>query len=306
MSEKMLLTALVSLFVVTGCGEQTEIDPYSQIEQAPTRNVLDGADPEAIRRFTANAQSERNRLGPHKKKGLGQTVGVNALTPEEKQAGFELLFNGQDLEGWDTNWKVEDGAIAWQELGRGGARYAAKKIPDDFELKFEWKVAEGSNSGVTCRPGLYEYQILDNDNNGDGLNPRTSAASLYFCMPPSHDATKPIGHWNSGRLVYKGTVIQHWLNGEKVVDFDYSDPKWAENVELLRKRAGTNLKDRGANLVFQNHGNPVWFRSVKLRELDEDVQLDQTPVTPATLSLEAKEKEQQTLKWFMEQRQKKQ
>ena len=70
------------------------------------------------------------------------------------------------------------------------------------------------------------------------MNARTSAASLYFCMQPSHDATKPVGEWNTGRVICKGTVVQHWLNGKKVVGFDYEDPRWAFNVDLLKKRGG--------------------------------------------------------------------
>jgi len=232
-------------------------------------------------------------------------TGPNDLTPEEKKLGFELLFNGRDFTGWKNpgGWVIDDGTFAFRERG-GGLIYREKKIPDDFELRFEWKVAEGSNSGVSCRPGLYEYQILDNQGNGDGKNPRTSAASLYFCMAPSHDATRPVGRWNTSRIVYQGTVLQHWLNGEKVVDFDYTDPKWAENVELLRQRGGTNLADRGAYLSLQNHGHPIWYRGIKLRTLDADDQLDRTPVIPAEIPAAALDSEQRILKWYLEQRKK--
>src|SRR5260370_29987143 len=149
--------------------------------------------------------------------------GPNILTVKEKTAGFELLFNGNDLKGWEQkdNWVVEDGAIA-RKRGGGDLTYKAKKIPDDFELRFEWKVARGSNSGIYYRPGQYEFQILDNKVHGDGKNPRTSAASLYFCMAPSKDATKPVGEWNTGKIVCQGSIIQHWLNGERVLDFDYN------------------------------------------------------------------------------------
>jgi hypothetical protein len=220
----------------------------------------------------------------------------NALTPEEKKAGFELLFNGKDLKGWEHkgNWKVEDGVIS--RTGRGGSlTYTVRKVPDDFELRFEWKVARGSNSGVYYRPGQYEYQILDNKVHADGQNPRTSAASLYFCMAPSKDATRPVGQWNEGRIVCKGTVIQHWLNGVKVIDFDYSDPKWAAEVELLRRR-GARLASRGAFLYFQDHGDPVWYRNIKLRTLTASDKLDRTPVTPAAIPEAARKKEQEILR----------
>lgn len=216
----------------------------------------------------------------------------NTLSSHEKSQGFELLFNGKDYQGWDNkgNWIVEDGAIARKDKG-GGITFTAKKIPDNFELAFEWKVAKGSNSGIYYRPGQYEYQILDNKVHNDGKNPRTSAASLYFCMPPSKDATKPVGEWNSGKVVCKGTVIQHWLNGVKVIDFDYKDPKYAWEVELLKYR-GANLDARGFNLHIQDHGDPVWFRSIKLRELKDSDQLDRSPVTPGKVPEDIVKREQ--------------
>ncbi len=144
----------------------------------------------------------------------------NRLTVDEDKAGFKLLFDGEGFDGWKQsgNWVIEGDAILRQ--GKGGSLvYTAQKIPDDFELHFDWKVTTGCNSGVYYRPGQYEYQILDNSKHRDGKNPRTSAASLYFCMPPSHDNTKPVGQWNQGRVICKGSIVQHWLNGEKVVGF---------------------------------------------------------------------------------------
>ncbi len=229
----------------------------------------------------------------------------NSLSEEEKAAGFELLFNGRDFQGWQQsgNWTTEDGAMFRARKG-GSITYQAKKVPDDFELRFEWKVAEGANSGVYYRPGQYEYQILDNARHGDGKNPRTSAASLYFCMAPSHDATRPVGQWNTARIVCKGTVVQHWLNGRKVIDFDYADPKWADNVELLRLRGG-DLAARGANLHLQDHGDPVWYRGIKLRPLGPDDELDRTPVTPQAIPEDVLQDERAKLQRILQRRQKK-
>ena len=226
----------------------------------------------------------------------------NALTSDEQAAGFELLFNGEDLAGWEHggNWSVQDGAIT--RNGRGGSLVFSKaKVPDDFELRFQWKVAEGSNSGVYYRPGQYEYQILDNDRHADGKNPRTSAASIYFCMAPSHDATRPVGQWNEGRVVCKGTVVQHWLNGQKVIDLDYSDPKWKFNVDMLQKRGG-DLAARGAFLSLQDHGDPVWYRAIKLRKLGPADELDRTPVEPAEIPEDVLEAERKKLEQIIENR----
>ena len=202
----------------------------------------------------------------------------NTLSDKEKAQGFELLFNGENLDGWKQsgNWKVSDGVI--ERTGKGGdIVYDVKPVPDDFELRFEWKVAPGSNSGVYYRPGQYEYQILDNDRHPNGKVPDTTAASIYYFIAPSHDATKEVGQWNTGRIVCQGTVIQHWLNGEKVIDIDYTDPSLAKQVEKLRKR-GADVASRGAKLKLQDHGDPVWYRSIRLRELDGKEELDHSPL----------------------------
>ena len=227
---------------------------------------------------------------------------ANSLSEEERNAGFELLFSGRDLDGWEHNgnWAIEDGALHRARKG-GNITYRSRKVPDDFELRFHWKVAKGTNSGVYYRPGQYEYQILDNQAHADGKNPRSSAASLYFCMAPCCDATKPPGQWNTGRIICKGTVIQHWLNGKKVVDFDYADPKSAWNVELLRKR-GADLAARDGPLYLQDHGDPVWFRAIKLRKLDSREKLDRAPITPAAIPEAMLELERQKLQRIMQRR----
>ena len=98
----------------------------------------------------------------------------------------------------------------------GGLTYTTAKIPDDFELRFQWKVAAGSNSGIYYRPGQYEYQILDNKKHRDGINPRTSAASLYFCVAPARDATRPVGAMESGQGHLPGNrdpALAQWRKG---------------------------------------------------------------------------------------------
>lgn len=211
----------------------------------------------------------------------------NELSGEEKAGGFELIFDGKTLDGWEHagNWAAEEGAIARKDKG-GNLTWKTKQLPDDFELRFEWKVAERGNSGVYYRPGQYEYQILDNKTHLDGLNPRTSAAALYFCIAPSRDATKPVGEWNEARIVCKGTVIQHWLNGEKVIDFDYAHPRWAPDLARLKERGG-KLTDRGAHLLLQDHGDPVWYRSLKLRAIPATEDIGHATVEPATIPEEA-------------------
>jgi hypothetical protein len=236
---------------------------------------------------------------------LTRAEDANRLSQAEKDAGFRLLFNGKDLSGWKHggNWLVADGTMT-RKGGGGNLTYQVSKVPDDFELKFQWKVAKGSNSGVYYRPGQYEYQILDNKVHRDGSNPRTSAASLYFCMAPSKDVTKPVGEWNAGRIVCQGSVVQHWLNGVKVIDFDYTDSQWEFNVKLLKQR-GADLKARSGSLYLQDHGDPVWYRAVKLRKVSKQEKLDRKPVTPAKISADVLEAERKKLEGILKRRKKK-
>ena len=215
-------------------------------------------------------------------------------------AGWTDLFDGKTFSGWEHkgNWVIEDGAF--YRKGKGGSlTYISATVPDDFELRFEWKVSKGCNSGVYYRPAQYEYQVLDNVNSPYGENPRQAAASLFFCMAPSKDATRPLGAWNEGRIMCKGTVIQHWLNGEKVIDFDYTDPKWSQEVELLRIR-GADLSARGGRLWLQDHGQDVWFRALRWRAIPNDEELTRSDFTPMPVPPAALEKEKARVKKMLE------
>jgi hypothetical protein len=218
-------------------------------------------------------------------------VEPNTLSDEERRLGFALLFDGRTFDGWEQsgNWKVVDGAMYRAAKG-GDVTYTTARVPDDFELRFEWKVSPGCNSGVYYRPTQYEYQVLDNVGSPYGENPRQAAASLFFCMAPSRDATRPVGEWNEGRIVAQGSVIQHWLNGAAVIDFDYTDPRWKREIEILTIRGG-DLTKRGANLRLQDHGQDVWFRSLRIRTIPPEEKLARFALTPLPIPPAALEKE---------------
>jgi len=191
--------------------------------------------------------------------GLIASETTNQLSEKERAQGFRLLFDGKSFDGWahKGNWVIEEGALTCPKRG-GDITWSVEKIPNDFELRFEWKASFGCNSGVYYRPGQYEYQVLDNVNSAYAKIPRQAAASLFFCMAPSKDNARPNDVWNEGRIVCKGTVIQHWLNGEAVIDFDYTDPRWAREVEVLRIRGG-DLSLRGASCACRIMGSLSHF-----------------------------------------------
>ena len=124
-------------------------------------------------------------------------AGDNELSEQEKKDGWILLWNGKDSEGWidgaGAALKSESLAEGINPLGaKGGMAYTKERF-GNFVLACDFKVSKGCNSGVYYRPGQVEYQVLDNVDSPYGQNPRTSAASLYFCMAPSKDATRPVG-----------------------------------------------------------------------------------------------------------------
>jgi hypothetical protein len=217
---------------------------------------------------------------------------VAAEEPKTTEPGFTSLFDGKTFDGWTHkgNWIIEDGAFYRNDKG-GSLTYTAATVPNDFELRFEWKVSKGCNSGVYYRPGQVEYQVLDDENSPYGENPRQSAASVFFCMAPSKRVARPFGQWNTARILCKGSVIEHWLNEERVLSFDYADPKWAKEVELLRIRGG-DLTGRGGKLWLQDHGQDVAFRNLRLRTIPTEEALvpdpafQPLPVTGAALDKE--------------------
>jgi hypothetical protein len=264
----------------------------------------DPAKPEilyTINKATSEVIVSRIAPAPVPQSGAGEANEASGglRDAEETRLGFEPLFDGKTLTGWEQkgNWVVEDGAMYRKDKG-GSITLANRTVPDDFELRFEWKVSKGCNSGVYYRPGQYEYQVLDNANSPYGENPRQSAASLFFCMAPSKDVSKPYGEWNEGRIVCQGTVIQHWLNGEKVIDFDYTDPRWAKEVELLRIR-GANLAARGGRLSLQDHGEAVWFRDLRWRTIPPTEKLARSEFTPMPIPEAALKKENERVEQML-------
>lgn len=223
------------------------------------------------------------------------------LLAEQTSQEFRQLFDGKTFKDWEHsgNWVIQEGAF-FRERSGGPLTYTRTIVPDDFELHFEWKVSKGCNSGVYYRPAQYEYQILDNVHSPYGENPRQSAGALFFCMAPSRDFTKPYGQWNTGRIKCKGSVIEHWVNGQRVLSFDYEDEKWKDQVELLRIR-GADLSARGGKLWLQDHGQDVWYRNLQMRVIPATETLDADPTfKPMPVMGEALRKEKERVRSMLD------
>lgn len=206
----------------------------------------------------------------------------NVLNSAEKQAGWKLLFDGASIAEWHNfkqkgavrGWEVIDGAIA--RTGDGGD-LVSNDVYADFELALQWRVPEGGNSGVffhVADEGSYvwesgpEMQILDNDAHPDGRNPMTSAGSNYALEAPARDLTRPVGMWNDARLLVKGPHVEHWLNGEKVVEYELWTDAWKSAVAASKFAKMTNYGlPKTGRIALQDHGDRVEFRNVKIRKL---------------------------------------
>jgi hypothetical protein len=206
----------------------------------------------------------------------------NTLTDEEKAAGFKLLFDGKTLDGW-RGWKKDKPTEAWKVVdgvltlaGKGGDILTVEQYAD-FELKIDWRVAPGGNSGIMYRvtetegaPYMTgpEYQVLDNAKHGDGKNPKTSTASIYAVYAPAKDVSKPAGEWNSTRIVAKGKKIEHWLNGEKVAEAEIGSEDWAKRVADSKwKTAKKYAQEPKGHIDLQDHGDKVEYKNIKIRVL---------------------------------------
>lgn len=207
----------------------------------------------------------------------------NQLSAQEQREGFRLLFDGRTLSGWrgygqtsmPEGWQVVDGAIT-----RTGATRDIITTDQftDFDLRLEWMIAPGGNSGIFYRAkdgpkAIYEYapeyQVLDDAGHADGRAEITSAGSNFALHPVPRGVVKPAGEWNSTRIVVNGNSVEHWLNGVRVVSYELGSEDWKRRVAASKFAAWPEygLAPRG-HIGLQEHGDRVAFRSIRIRELN--------------------------------------
>ncbi len=207
---------------------------------------------------------------------------MNQLTDEERADGWRLLFDGRTTDGWrgfrqdhvPDGWQAVDGTLA--RVGPGGDLITVDQF-DDFELTMEWKVEEAGNSGLFFRAtedvsaiffGAPEMQILDDDGHRDGLSRLTAAGSNYALHPAPEGVVRPAGEWNHFRLVVDGARVEQYMNDVHVVTYELWSPEWEALVaeSKFAEWPEYGRATRG-HIGVQDHGDPVWFRNIKIREL---------------------------------------
>lgn len=211
-----------------------------------------------------------------------QSVEHNTLTEEERSSGWELLFDGESMDGWrgyrstelPGGWAAQDGMLV--RTGEGGDIMTERQF-EDFELSLEWRVETAGNSGIFYRAAtgeewIYhsapEMQVLDDAGHYDGGDPLTSAGANYGLHPAPRGVVHPAGEWNHARVVVNGSSVEHWLNGERIVEYELGSEEWEALVAGSKfvEWPAYGRAERG-HIGLQDHGDPVWYRNVKIREI---------------------------------------
>jgi hypothetical protein len=211
---------------------------------------------------------------------IAALLALSPARPADKEKdipeGFTNLFDGKDLEGWkvfggkEDAWGVEDGMIVTKS--GGGGWLLTDKEYGDFEVRVDFKMSEGGNSGVALRAPLQgnvsysgmEIQLLDDvwhKEHLKDLKPVQLTGAIYGVVAPSKDALKPVGEWNTIDITAKGRQITIVLNGVKTVDANLDDYKEAAENDH------PGLKREKGHLGLQSHSNRVEFRNVCVKEL---------------------------------------
>jgi 3-keto-disaccharide hydrolase len=203
---------------------------------------------------------------------------------EVKGAGeWRPLFDGKTTAGWrgyktqdvPAGWAVVDGVLVKEGKSTD---LVTKDQYGDFELEFDWKLAQGGNAGVFYRgteeyEHIYwsapEYQLLDDAAHADGKNRLTAAGSAYALYPPPAGVVKPAGEWNSSRIVARGAHVEHWLNGKKVVEYELQSADWKARVAASKFAQYPNYGLAASGLIGLqgDHPGALAIRNIRIREL---------------------------------------
>lgn len=211
------------------------------------------------------------------------TSGATPLTAEQRAAGWRSLFDGTNTDAWrgyksptlPAGWHIVDGTLT--KTGSVGDLISKEQF-GNFELALDWKLSPAGNAGVFYRgteeyDHIYwsapEYQLLDDAGHPDGQSRLTSAGADYALYPSPAGVVKPADQWNSTLIVANGNTVQHWLNGQKLLEYVIGSSDWQAKVKASKFAAypkyGTAPK--GYLGIQGDHDGTLSIRNVRIRVL---------------------------------------
>lgn len=258
-----------------------------------------GADEEAGKKVIwKNLKILTNNLGQYTKEhSIEPRFTKNTLTTQEKKDGWIMLWDGSTTTGWrgakqdnfpEKGWSIEQGVLtvlpSGGEESQGGGDIVTKELYGDFELKVDFRITQGANSGIKyyvdtelnkgegSAIGL-EYQILDDAVHPDAKLGRMEGirtmASLYDLIGADPGKpVNPIGQWNSAYIISKNNHVEHWINGVKVLEYERGSPEFRKLVAESKYAKWTNFGElEQGRILLQDHGDRVSFKNIKIRPL---------------------------------------
>ncbi|MDE0959608.1 MAG: DUF1080 domain-containing protein [Planctomycetota bacterium] len=208
---------------------------------------------------------------------------VNSASSNASPDGWVQLFDGESTAAWrgyrkdvfpSNGWQVEDGWLQVMEGGGGGDLVTLQQY-DDFELEMEWKAPAGSNSGIMYLANenngapyfsAPEYQLFGDEDLTSTSN--TSSGGLYGLYSPENKKLNSAGEVNHARIVHCAGNVEHWVNGVMVLRAKIGSVDWDKRVAGSKFNAWTDFGTvKKGHIVLQDHGNDVWFRSIRVREI---------------------------------------
>lgn len=212
----------------------------------------------------------------------------NTLSKPEIKEGWLLMFDGTTTDGWRSylsdgihGWEVEDGTL--KALGLGGdlgGDIISEGRYENFELKLEWKISPQGNSGIlylvqedTAYHAVYEtgpeYQLLDDVDFPEELEDWQLTGANYAMHVAENKELKPVGEWNTSKIVVDHGHVEHWLNGSKVVEYELWSEDWEKRVAEGKWGSYPDYgKVKEGHISLQDHGSVTWFRNIKIREIE--------------------------------------
>lgn len=218
----------------------------------------------------------------------------NTLSPQERSAGWELLFDGSSTKGWHkyggnpigAAWKVQDGSLwldASQKDGwqiKGGGDIVTDGVYADFHLKLEWKIAQNGNSGIMFYihedstqyqwPWMTapEMQVLDNQGHPDAKIIKHRAGDLYDLISCNTETVRPFEQWNQVEIICNKGKLDFYLNNVNVVAVQLWGEEWKKMVASSKFKSMPGFGTyREGHIGLQDHGDKVWYRNIKIKRL---------------------------------------